>query len=177
MANTANLTIGGVSAAFGGTDLGHLMGGATFTYDVDTEEIKADKFAGVVDYALTAENLEITINMAETKAAAVLRYAFAGGEYDSSGSNKQIKFGRNTGYLIGAGRGAQLVLHPYANAANDESEDIVIYNAVPVDSVELNYEVDGQRVAEVTFRATVVEAQGVASTGEGYLGRIGPAIT
>lgn len=177
MANTANLTIGGVTGTFGGTDLGHLMGGATFTYDIDTEDIKADKFAGVVDRALTSENLEIVLQMAETKAAAVMRYAFAGGEYDTSGANKQIKFGRNTGYLIHAGRGAQLVLHPIANAANDESEDVVIYNAAPVDSVELNYEVDGQRVAEVTFRAAVVEAQGTATTGEGYLGRIGPAIT
>src|SRR5688572_11650349 len=140
MANTANLTIGAASVTWKGNDLGHTMGGVTFTYDIETEDLKADQFTGVVDRALTSENLEVTMQLAETKSVDVLRFAFAGSEYETSGANKSLKFGRESGFLIHGDRGGTLTLHPLNRAAGDYTEDVTLYNAAPVDSVELNYE-------------------------------------
>jgi hypothetical protein len=61
------------------------------------------------------------------------------------------------------------VLHPVNKAANDDSEDIVIYKAVSSEPIELPFKVDGQRTFSVTFTALVDE--GYTSTRR--LGHIG----
>lgn len=168
--NAQNVRIGDATLTFDGVLLGHTLGGVKFTYTPEEEDLRVDKYAGSIDSALTSENLVITVTMAEP-VVDMLRYAFVGGTYATGSGKKQIQLGTTTGVLA-TSRAKGLLLHPRTLSASDTSEDVYIFKAAVVDEVELNYEVDGQRVYEVKFRAYVDE-----NSTQGTLGRIGPALS
>lgn len=170
MANAGNVRIGESTLTFNGADLGHTMGGVKFTYTPDTEDLKVDKYAGPIDIALTKEDLVITAQLAEP-VVDILKQVYFGGAYATGAGKKQIQLGTTTGKLAST-LAAGLLIHPRAKATSDESEDVLIFKAAPVDEVELNYEIDNQRVFEVKFRALVDE-----NSTQGTLGRYGPALS
>ena len=171
MATASNVRIGACAITYKGTDLGHTLGGVTFTYEPDYEDLKVDKWAGPIDKALTAENLSVTIRLAEPQVAR-LRHAIAAGTYDSSGATPSLELGKSTGFL-GSTVAGHLRLHPQNLSDSDQSEDIHIFKAVAVDEVELEFTVDDQRVAEITFNALVDETKSDGSV----LGHIGPGVS
>ena len=171
MADASNVRIGACTVTFRGTDLGHTLGGVTFNYEPDYEDLRVDKWAGPIDKALTSENLTITVRLAEPQVQR-LRYAIAAATYDSSGANSSLELGKSTGFL-GSSVAGHLRLHPQRLTNTDQSEDINIFKAVPVDEVELEYTVDDQLVAEVTFQALVDETKSDGTV----LGHIGPGVS
>lgn len=163
----SNVSMGAASITWGGVYLGHTLGGAKFAFDRNFTELQVDKYGKTpVELALTGENLTIEVTCAEPIVD------FMANAVPESADIGTIK--KKIGLGVDAGTGLrqfakQLILHPLDNAVTDVSEDVVVYLAVSVDKLELNYEVDKQRVFKVLFKALVDE-----SRGNGYrLGQIG----
>jgi hypothetical protein len=170
MANKLNTRIGHCTVQFGGVDLGHTKDGVEFEFERESEDLVVDQYGSMpVDIALTGQNLTVKVYLAEV-IASNLNIANPEGDHDLGSSGERVGFGTDAGYLLSQDA-KQLVLHPAKNAAADDSEDIVVYKAVSVESVALNYKIDEQRIVEVTFRALVDETNGNGRR----LGHIGPA--
>lgn len=169
MANIENVRIGHVTVEFNNVDLGHSKDGAEFEFERTHEDLYVDQYGETpVDMALTGQNLTIKIYLAEVTAAN-LKVAVPEGKLASNTAGSRMNFGTDAGYLL-RGDAAELVLHPAKNDDNDDSEDIVVYKAVSVETVPLNYKIDEQRIIEVTFRALVDETRPSGRR----LGHIGP---
>ena len=176
--NSANIRIGECdvwenaysapgSGIAGGTLLGHTRGGSTFTFDREFTDLMVDQYSGPLDMALTGNDLKIEVNYAEPVTEYLAR-AIPEGRYDVAAADSKLGLGRDTGFLLSS-TAKQLVFHPRRNPSSNQDEDIYIFKAVSVDSVELEYKNDTQRVLKVTYRALVDESQV-----DGYrLGRIG----
>lgn len=158
MANAANIKIGHCNVIWKGTDLGHTKGAITVSYEPEYANIEANDYASAIDKVLTKETWTITVPLAESTLANInkaLGTATLSGNYSKVGS----KSGKRLSGVAG-----ELMLNP-----TDGSEDIVFYKAVPVDAVELNYEVDNERIVEVKWEALVDESK----TDGNLLGHIG----
>lgn len=166
--NIDNVEIGDVQIFADGTDIGHTLGGATFTFEKEFAELKVDQYSSPVDYALTAEKMMIKVTLAEPTTLNLSR-AIPQGDYDSGSTDDKLTLGTDTGYLLSNDE-VELVLHPRALAANDYSKDITIWRAIVKENVELAYTVEDQRVLEITFEALPDESQ----ENTARLGRIGP---
>lgn len=152
----SNVRIGACSVKFKTRDVGHTLEGVEFNFERSFEDLKVDKYGDMpVDMALTGHNLTIKFKMAEVTLAN-LDVAIPEGGYQSSTGGTRVNLGTDAGYLLAQDAG-ELVLHPLKNAASDLTEDIVVYKAVSVEAVPLNYKVNEQRVVEVTMRALVSE--------------------
>lgn len=155
MSNIQNLRMSACTVVFNGQSLGHTQGGITFHYEPNLEDLMTDQYGKTpVDKVLTGENVQVVVNLAEP-VVDILLAAIPSGQQVSS-TNKRLHFGRDSGFSLRT-VAAQLVLHPVDKGSSDTSEDVVIYKAVVADTVELNYEVDNQRVFEVTFQALLDE--------------------
>lgn len=158
MSNIANGRMSAAAITFNGQSLGHTTGGVTFHYEPQTDPIKFDQFGDTpVDMILHGETLQIVVNLAEP-VVDILQAAIAAGVQVGS-TGKRLHLGKDAGFSYRS-VAAQLVLHPMDKGAGDQSEDVTIYKAVAADPVELNYEVDKQRIFEVTFTALVDETFG-----------------
>lgn len=151
----------------GGTLLGHTLGGVKLTFERDFTDLMVDQFSSPVDMALTSNDLKIEVNYAEP-VTEYLAKAIPEGTYAATASDGKLGLGTDTGLLLST-KAKQLVLHPRRNSSSEQNEDIYIFKAVSVDSVELTYSPTEQRVLKVTYRALTDETRG-----DGYrLGRVG----
>lgn len=166
--NISNVTVGACSITVNGVTIGHTMGGSKLMVDRKFVELEVDEYGKTpVELALTGQDLKLETTLAEptvNNLAAVLP--------------EQTKVNGSLGQKIGIGvdAGATLrqyavpvQLHPLSRPSTDLTADVLIYLAVNDQPVDLNYEVDKQRIFKVTFRGLVDE-----SRGNGYrLGQIG----
>lgn len=167
-----NLRIGDVEVYIdygaGEVFLGQTKGGVEFTFEREFEDLTVDKWgSSPLDMALTGNNLLIKVFLAEVNTER-LSYAMPEGRYAESGDDSKLGLGSTSGYLASTDEGI-LRLHPRRNAANDRDQDIYIWKAVSIESVEQAFKIDEQTVLEVTFRALVDENR---ADGE-HLGRVG----
>lgn len=159
MPNLSNGRMGAASITFGGQTIGHTSGGVTFHYEPHLNDIIFDQYGDTpADKILGGENLQIVVNLAEP-VVDLLQVAIPEGIQAGSGGNKRLTIGKDAGFSLRS-VAAQLVLHPLDKTVSDTTEDVVIYKAVVADTVELNYEVDNQRVFQVTFQALLDESFG-----------------
>lgn len=155
--NISDVRIGICSIKFKTVDLGHTLEGVELSFEREFEDLKVDKYGDMpIDMALTGHNLKIKFKLAEVTLPR-LDIAIPEGGYASAGQGTRINLGADAGYLLRADAG-ELVLHPLKNAASDLSEDVVVYKAVSVEAIPLNYKVNEQRVVEITMRALVDES-------------------
>ncbi len=165
MASTIeNVEIGTVDVTIDAVSLGHTLGGAILTFEKEFAELKVDKYASPVDYALTGQNLMVKVTLAEPTVA---NLAIANPEGDST-TVGTLGFGTETGWLASSAE-VELVMHPVDQVT--EAKDVTIFRAVVTENTELNYTVGDQRVLEITFKALPDETQ----TNGSNLGRVGPA--
>lgn len=155
-----NLRIGVCSIIFNTVSLGNTKEGVNFNYEPSLVDITADKYgSSPIDKVLTGEKLEIEVSLAEPNIKNL--FAAIGASDKSSGTGgDRLNIGRSAGFSLLANKAAILVLHLVADPAGVTNEDIVIYSAVPVSSIEMNYEVDNQRIFKVTFAALINETYG-----------------
>lgn len=159
MSNILNGRMSAASITFGGVSIGHTSGGVTFHYEPKTDPITFDQYGETpVDVIMHGENVQIVANLAEP-VVAVLNSVMPSGSHSVGGAGERLGFGVDAGYSL-RNDAKLLVLHPLDKSASDTSEDVNIYLAVVADTVELNYEVDNQRVFEVTWTALVSETYG-----------------
>jgi hypothetical protein len=166
MSDVANIKIGACSIMFGAVDLGHTKGGVTVNYSPEYSEITADQYGKtIIDRTLIGEKLTVKVPLAETQVANLAKVIPLG---TLAGTNKRLTLGKDAGARL-ASAAAVLVLHPLVNAANNRDDDVVIYKAVVSGEVELNYNVEDERVMEVEFEALIDTSKSNGS----YLGIIG----
>lgn len=152
MADISNVKIGVCSVTYNGTDLGHTQGGVTVTYEPDIHETNVDKFGSTpAKVTLVGERLTATVPLAEATIANIQK-AIPAASNDAS----KATIGGQVGDEL---TGALLVLHPTENDAGDLSENVTLYKAVPVSTVELPFMVDEERVFEVEFLAVIDESR------------------
>lgn len=155
-----NLRIGVCSVIFNSRHLGNTKEGVNFNYEPSFADVTADKYgSSPIDKVLTGETLEIEISLAEPNANNLFA-AIGASDLDSGAAGDRLNIGRSAGFSLLKNKAAILVLHLVADAAALTNEDIVIYSAVPTASLEMNYEVDNQRIFKVTFSALIDETYG-----------------
>lgn len=158
VSSLSNVTIGAATLVWGTNSLGHTLGGCKFTFDRNFQALNVDKYGTTpIEFALTGQNLTIEVTMAEPL---IDFLAFAIPEAPSLGvTHDKLGLGNEAG--LGLRQYAKpLVMHPVKNPVNVFDDDIVIYLAVPTDKVEMDYQVDKQRVFKVTYTALVDETRG-----------------
>jgi hypothetical protein len=168
MANAQNLRIGDCDVFFNEVALGYTKGGVEFTFDREFVDMVADQHGTMpLDMVLSGQDLKIKLTLAEITGSN-LAISNPEGGYNFAGSDGKVGFGRDAGYSL-LQNAKLLRLHPRNLASTNRNEDIYIFKAVSVESVNLNYKIDEQRALEITFRALVD-----TSAQDGYrLGRIG----
>ncbi len=154
MRDRTNLRIGEVEVYFKETYLGYTKGGVEFTFEREFEDLTVDEYGTTpLDMALTGNNLQIKAMLAEFTTANLSK-AVPEGDYDTAGNDDKLGLGTKAGYLLSGVEGL-LRLHPRKNASANRNEDIYIWKAVSVESLEMAFKVDEQRVFEITWRALV----------------------
>lgn len=165
--NTANIKIGECDVYYNNELLGHTKGGVEFSFEREFEDLTVDQYGNMpLDKALTGQKLTIKVFLAEPTKANFAR-AIPEGRYDYNGIiDNKLGLGRDAGYLLSA-KAVEMRFHP--RGESDTNNDIYIWKAVSVETVELAYKIDEQRIMEITFEALVDE-----SRVDGYrLGRVG----
>lgn len=164
MADITNVKMGVCSVKFGTTDLGHTKGGATVTYEPDIHDVNVDMYGSTpAEKILIGQRLKATVPVAEATLAN-LAIALPGTTADASA----ITIGGKVGQVL-SDDAETLVLHPVANEPTDLSEDVVIFKAVVVNTIEIPFKVDEERVVELEFEGIIDESKGDGS----MLGLIG----
>lgn len=162
MANIDLIRIGVCSVTYKSADLGHTKGGVTISYEPNIVDVGVDQYGSTpVDKILAGEKAQIKVRLAE-QTAANLNVAMPGTEKETGAQGTKVEVGANAGKSLRA-LGGELVLHPIDKSAGDLSEDWTFYKVVAVDTVELNYAVEDQRIIEVTFEALVDETKSVGN--------------
>lgn len=166
--NIQNVTIGAATITWGGNTLGHTLGGAKLTFDRKFTELEVDKYGKTpVEMALNGQDLQIEVTLAEP-IVDYIASSIPEGTLLTGGVGKKMGLGVDAGATLRQ-YAKQLILHPVALPNTNVSQDVVIYQAVSVDKLEMDYVVDKQRVYKVMFRALVDE-----NRGNGFrLGQIG----
>lgn len=153
MADTTNIKIGVCSVTYNDVDLGHTKGGVTVSYSPEYSDITADQYGNTpVDKSLVGETLTVTVPLTESQVAninkAIPLSTLAGT------SDGRATIGKEAGNKL-ASLAYELVLHPFANAVGDLSEDVVIHKAVVHSDIEVGFTNDDQRIIEVEFVALI----------------------
>lgn len=136
--------IGAGELFINGTSVGHTTPeGVVVNYEPNVHLHKSGKYGDTpVKASLIGQTLTIQITIAETTAEN-MENAFAG----VVNANDKIKFGGIAGREI---VGKVLTLVPF-----DGTESWTFRNAIPTSNVEVAYQVDNERVYQVTYTAMV----------------------
>lgn len=152
----------------GEIDLGQTKGGVKFIYSREFQPLEVDQFSSPLDMVLKGSELKVEVNLAEITNANLSKAAPEGDYDEGVGGDGKIAFGRDRGYSLAQNAGI-LRLHPLANDPADRDEDVYLWKAISIESTELDYMVDSQRILKITFQALIDEAREDGSR----LGRIG----
>lgn len=142
-----NLKIGACDVWFKGEYLGRTKGGVTVSIAPENVKLTADQWGETpVDFALNGETVTVTARIAEIDLdvwEAAIAHATRTGATEG-----RLTFGSNAGKRL-AGKAGQLVCRPIGNT--DGAEDIVLYKAVSMDEIEVDFNNEDQRVLEIPF--------------------------
>lgn len=153
MADITNVKMGVCSVSFDGVDLGHTKGGVTVTYEPEIHDITVDLYGSTpAEKVLIGQKLKAKVPLAESSIA---NLTVAIPESTVDGTN--LTFGGEVGLRMSSVAG-ELVLHPIANDT-DLSEDIIIYSAVVVSTLEIPFKVDAERILEIEFEGMIDETK------------------
>ena len=142
----SNFRIGAGALSIDGTDVGLTTPeGVVVNYEPDVHLHMSGKYGNTpVKASLIGQNLTLEVTMAEHTLSNI-EDAYAG----TVQADGKIKFGGLAGREVS---GKTLVLTPF-----DGTPSWVFRNAVPTSAVEAAYQVDNERVIQVTFTAMVEE--------------------
>lgn len=166
--NISNVTVGACTLTYNGVLLGHTLGGSKLQIDRKFVDLQVDQYGKTpVEIVLTGQDLKLETTLAEPTLVN-LDTVIPEANKITGGLGSKLGLGSDAGFALRA-TAFPLQLHPINRAATDLTADVLIYLAVNDQPVELNYEVDKQRVFKVTFRGLVSEAYGAGFR----LGQIG----
>lgn len=162
-----NIRLGACSVSWGGVDLGYTQGGVTVTIGSSKHDTKVDQEGDTpVDSFIMSRTISVKVPMAETTVDKLTTILATTG-----GTNANGTLSVTTGVGISMRDGAKpLVLHPTNRPTTDTSEDFTIPLANTTGDVAFSYEVDRERIFEVTFDAFPDETSKILFTFGGSTG-------
>lgn len=152
MADATKVAIGACQVTYNGVDLGHTLDGVQVIIEQKFQDLTVDQYGSTpVNKALIGQKVTAKFKLAEITATNLSK-AIEGGALTST---TRETFGTDAGFLLST-TAALLQLRPLKNvAANLATDDVLIYKAVSVEPVTLDYKVDQQRVIEITMEGLV----------------------
>lgn len=181
MGTIANLRVGDMEVyadkndGAGERNLGFTNGGVDFQFERMFVDMMADEYGdALLDKVLSGNKLTIKTVLAEVTNQNIA-LAIPEGQFDSRSTggsivDSKVGLGRRTGYSLRS-NAVTLRLHPRNLAPSNRDQDIYIWKAVSVETVEIPYKRDEQTLLEITFEALVDDTQ---PNGQ-LLGRVGDA--
>lgn len=146
--DAANIRLGACSVSWGGKDLGYTKGGVAVTVATTKHDTKVDQEGDTpIDSFIMSRTVTVKVPMAETTVDRLQAILSSTGGTTSNGV-LTVTTGVGTSMRAGA---QPLVLHPLSRPAGDHSEDFTIPLANTTGDLSFTYEVDNERVFEVTF--------------------------
>lgn len=143
--DTTKLHLGHANVSYGGTTVGHTMGGVTVSITEESNDIMADDFGVMpVDSVYNGSTVEVTVPLGQIEMTS-LETAFPFAVLADS----KLKHGKIVGERASA-HFAELVVQPTATAFVGVS--LVVHNAVVSEVSDISFTNDEQTVTEVTFR-------------------------
>jgi hypothetical protein len=146
--------MGPCTGTYKGTDLGLTKGGVEVEFGTEVTPITVDQYGDtVVDNVIKGRSVKVKFPMAEsdlTKLAACV----PGSTLIGTGASKKLVIKSAVGTSLRAQAG-ELVLHPFARAANDKSKDVTISLASVKGDFSFAFKHDDQKVFAVEFEGFV----------------------
>ena len=157
-----NVKIGVCTIEFDGVDLGLTKGGVSVSYEPEYHGIEVDQYGtSKTDGVLIGDEIVATVPLAEATHENILTALSTAGTEEIDGvdvDKKKVTVGQKPGARQST-KAAKLVLHPIEKTVDDKSGDVTLHKASPRNAVELNFEVDGERVIEVEFEGLIDETK------------------
>ncbi len=144
-----DIKLGPCLLTYGAFQINETIGGVTVSITPMTKEIKVDQWgSGPVDHRVMGWDVKVTVPMAKTDFNTLKEVAGFLDHVEDGGDEKL------TDTAIGSSMRAkarELFLRPVD--ATDDSEDVTIFMAGNISSIELGYDFDNERVYNVEFIA------------------------
>lgn len=152
-AQVQNVRLGACNVEFDGVDLGLTKGGVEVTLTTNKHEVTVDQFGStIVNDIIMGRVGTVKVPMVETDLAKLLA-VFPGATLVTDATTptkKKLNIPTGAGISL-VDTAAKLVLHPYALAENDKSEDFIVPLASPNASMSFTFSHDQERIYTVEF--------------------------
>ena len=148
--DTKNVKMGVCSVFYKGVDLGYTQGGVQVTVTTQTHKTNVDQFGKTtINETIMSRDVSVKVPLAETTLDNLVA-TMPGATLVGTGVDKKaiVTTGVGTDLLSVAG---ELRLHPKGKAVDDYSEDFVIPLAATSGGMNFAYEVEKERIFDVTF--------------------------
>lgn len=149
--STINVEMGTCSTKWGKMEPFQTKGGVEVSYAPEYHEVFVDMYGkSPIDQVLIGEVMKAKVPIAETTYANLKAVIPTATEVVGADSKKKLTIGRLPGWKLS--QVAQpLVLHPLSYADTNKEYDITLHKAVPTGEIKFLYELDKERIYEVTF--------------------------
>lgn len=146
------LDIGPCTIKYNDVDLGATDGGVKVTVKQNVEDVTVDQFGKMpVDKVDAGMEVTVEANLAEYSFDA-LAVALPNATVQDGTLGKKLVIGKMAGTQL-AQFAKELVIHPTALAESDTSKDWVIYKAMCVSELNIDYEVTKKKIIKLVFSA------------------------
>lgn len=148
-----NINVGLGVVTFGEDYLGRTTGETKFSYGIETQTFETEE-DGEYEEVVTKDEATLTIPMLYTdidSLAVVIPWATK--VTNTTSSKSKLVVGKAIGTKLSQ-YAKKLVIHPESMGDSDLSKDVTIFKCYPKPGpIEFSYSRNGQRVANVTFKA------------------------
>lgn len=145
-----NVDVGPAEVNFGESYLGETTGDTSFNYNIDTSEIRSEE-SGLIDEIVIDDMVEVTVPLLESDVdhlGLIIPWA----TIVEDGEEKRLQVGSAIGKRL-SDYADTVTIHPIS-LGDSKAKDINIHKAYPLPGpLEFTYSREGQRVANVAFRA------------------------
>jgi hypothetical protein len=148
--DTKNVKLGVCQAFYKNEDLGYTQGGVQVTVTTETHKVNVDQFGKTtVNEIIMSRDVSVKLPLAETTLENLVT-TMPGATLSGTGTDQVaiVTTGVGIDLLSQAG---ELRLHPINKPANDFSEDFVIPLAATSGGLTFSYDVEKERIFDVTF--------------------------
>jgi hypothetical protein len=149
--DTKNVKLGVCLVYYKGKDLGYTQGGVQVTVATQTHKVNIDQFGKTtVNETIMSRDVTVKVPLAETTLENLVA-TMPGASIVADGVNKKavVTTGIGVDLLSIAG---ELRLHPKGRAKDDYSDDFVIPLAATSGGMNFAYEVEKERIFDVSFQ-------------------------
>jgi hypothetical protein len=134
-----------------GVDLGYTQGGVQVTVTTQTHKTNVDQFGKTtVNEQIMSRDVSVKVPLAETTLDNLVA-TMPGAALSGTGADKKVVVATGVGLSL-LDIAGELRLHPKDKAVDDYSEDFVIPLAATSGGLNFAYEVEKERIFDVTFQ-------------------------